>query len=107
MSQVWPAAHQDRANSGEGVCALKLDGIVDVDRAWQSVLGMEWVGVHRSCAKPFTAHACVPRTHPLGMGLSSDVLEEVCFCILQTGDVPWHMLHEVASVVACVPYCSS
>jgi hypothetical protein len=82
-------------------------GMFDVGHAWRSVFLLEWVCAHFSCAKPFTAHACVPRTHPLGMGLSSDVLQEVRFCILQTGDVPWHMLHEVASVVACVPFCNT
>jgi hypothetical protein len=34
----------------------------------------------------------------------SDVLEEVCSCILQTGIVTRHLTHDDASVAACVPY---
>jgi hypothetical protein len=41
---------------------------------------------------------------PTGDVIVSDVFEEVRFFeFLQTGDVPGHMPHEVASLVACVP----
>jgi hypothetical protein len=40
---------------------------------------------------------------PTGVVIVSHVLEEVRFFErLQTGDVPGHMPHEVASLVACV-----
>ena len=77
--------------------------MVDVGHALQSVWVLVWVCAHFSFAKAFTAHACVPNTST-GDVIVSDVFEEVrFFAFLQTGDVPGHMPHEVASLVACVP----
>ena len=89
------------------MCALKPAGIVDVCHAWHSVVVLVWVGSIVSCAKPFTALACVPSINKLEVDMSSDVLGKVCSCILQTGTVTLHLMHDDASVVACVPYCNT